>query len=631
MARFTARLLPALVVSLLLATPALRAQAGGTTIALSVDAREAPRHILHARETISVAAGPQTLLYPKWIPGEHGPTGPAVDVVGVQILAAGKPLAWRRDLLDQHALHVEVPAGVAALDVAFDFVLPPAAEGFSSGASSTARLLVLSWNQVVMYLAGARPDDVLVTPHLLLPPGWKHATALVTADASDAGLRFEPVSLTTLVDSPVAAGAYLRQVDLTEPGGPPCTLDMVSDVEAALGISDAQVDAHRRLVAEALALFGSHHFAHYDFLLTLSDGVAHFGLEHHASSDNRVAERALIDEDLFRRASGLLPHEMVHSWNGKFRRPAGLATGDFSTPMRDDLLWVYEGLTEYLGNVLTARSGLRSLEDYRENLALFAAVLDQRPGRTWRPLQDTSDDAPLLYAARSDWDSLRRAVDFYDEGDLLWLEADVTIRELTGGKRSLDDFCRAFHGGSSGRAEVKPYAFEDVVTGMQAVAPFDWAGFFAARQQSLDAHAPLGGVERAGWKLVFTDTPSRMQEAIDETLKRTDLRFSLGCLVLEDGTLQDVVPGTPAAEAGLAPGMKLVAVNGRKWSADVLLDALRLGRTSDAPLELLAANGDFYATHAVDWHGGERCPHLVRDESRPDLLSEILRPIAVQR
>jgi predicted metalloprotease with PDZ domain len=618
-----------LFLALLLAVPA-RAQSPQATVALTVDASDAPRSLLHSHETISVSPGALTLLYPKWIPGEHGPTGPVTDVVGLKILAGGAPLPWRRDLEEMFAVHCDVPAGVSAVDVSFDYVLPPSAEGFSSGASSTPRLLVLSWNQVLMYPAGVRPDDITVTPSVVLPGDWDCATALTLADHAGATRRFEPVSLTMLVDSPLAAGQHLRRVDLSPPGGPKCTLDLVADSEAALGMTDAQAAAHRRLMAEAFALFGAHHFAHYDFLLTLSDGVAHFGLEHHQCSDDRIAERSLLDPDLFARAAGLLPHELVHSWNGKYRRPAGLATGDFSTPMHDDLLWVYEGLTEYLGNVLTARCGLRTPEQYRENLALVAAGLDVRPGRAWRSLQDTNDEASLLYESRGDWDALRRSTDFYDEGDLIWLEADVTIRELTRGVKSLDDFCKAFHGGASGAPALKPYTFDDVVATLDGIAPHDWRAFFTERLTSLAPHAPLGGIERAGWKLTYTDTPSATQAAYEASRKEIDLRFSLGLLVgEEDGELKDVIPGLPAAAAGLSPGMRLVAVDGRKYSKDVLLDALRLGAAPGNGLELLVQHGDFFETHLVDGHGGLRCPQLERDPSRPDLLTAIVSPTAV--
>ncbi len=393
-------------------------------------------------------------------------------------------------------------------------------------------------------------------------------------------------------------------------------------------MSPAQTAAYRQLVLETTALFGAHHFGHYDFLYTLSDQVAHFGLEHHQSSDDRVSERTFLDDSLRRRAAGLLPHEFVHSWNGKYRRPADLATGDFSTPMKDDLLWVYEGLTEYLGNVLTARSGLRAPEEYRENLALVVAGLENRPGRGWRPLQDTNDEAQLLYNARSDWDALRRGVDFYDEGDLIWLEADVTIRQLTNGRKSLDDFCKTFHGGASGSPSVKPYTFEDVAGTLNEIAPYDWKGFFTMRLQALGPHAPMEAIEKSGWRLVYRDTPSGMHAAVEASRKTTDLQYSLGILLQEDGIMQDVIPGMPAAKAGVGAGMKIIAVNGRKYSSDIIRDALRLGKATTGPLELLVANGEFYKTYAVEYHGGERYPYLERDSSKPDVLSSIISPIA---
>ena len=599
------------------------------SITLTVNALEAPRKILHARESISVQPGSLTLLYPKWIPGEHGPTGPVIDVAGLKLTAGDNAISWRRDLEDMYAIHCEVPSGVNRLDLSFDFILPPQAEGFSSGASSTAQLLVLSWNQVVLYPNIPKPDDITVTPSVTLPEGWKYGTALTTKEQTGNTIHFAPVSLTMLVDSPVLTGAHFRRIDLTPPNGVPHFLDMVSDNEAALDVSSEQIAAYRQLVVEANALFGAHHYDHYNFLFTLSDQVAHFGLEHHQSSDDRLSERTLIDDNLRRRGSGLLPHEFVHSWNGKHRRPAGLATGDFSAPMKGDLLWVYEGLTQYLGKILASRSGLRTPEEYRDDLALLAAWLDNRPGREWRPLQDVNDQAQLLYYARSDWDAWRRAVDFYDEGDLIWLEADVTIHQLTKGKKSLDDFCRKFHGGENSRPFVKPYTFDDVVTTMNEVAPHDWNSFFKTRLQSLNPRAPLSGIERGGWRLVFKDTPNSMQKASEEN--NSDLRYSLGIFLRGDGTMADVLPGSPAAKAGLAPGMKVIAVNGRKYSKDIIRDALKLGKNSSAPLELLAANGEFFESHTLDYHGGERYPHLERDSSNPDLLSSIISSIGAKQ
>ncbi len=598
---------------------------------LAVDATDAPRNLLHVRESLPVSPGPLTLFYPKWIPGEHGPTGPLVDLVNLKIHASNAPdaaLAWRRDLVEMYAYKLEVPGGATRLDLEFDFILPPNADGFSSGASSTPQLVVVSWNQVVLYPLNVRPDDFKVAASLKLPANWKFATALKPTGTANGATQFASVSLNQLVDSPVQAGAHTRRVALST-SGPAVFLNLASDSEAALALSPEQETASKQLVLEARALFGAEHYGSYDFLYTLSDKVARFGLEHHQSSDDRTWERALLDDDQRRVAAGLLPHEYVHSWNGKFRRPAGLATGDFSTPMQDDLLWVYEGLTEYLGNVLTARSGLRNAEEYRDNLARLAAYLSLRPGRTWRPLQDTADQAQILYYTRSDYDALRRSVDFYDEGDLLWLEVDVTIRQLTKNAKSLDDFCHAFHGApATTDPVVKPYTFDDVVAALNSVVPHDWRALLLERVQSLKATAPLGGVEGGGWKLVFRDQPGPIAKSSEAARKFIDASFSLGVLInadgKDDGTLLDVIPGTPGAKAGLAPGMTIVAVNGRKYSADVLRDALKAGMNETAPLALLVENRDFFSTCNVDYHGGERYPALERDGAKQDLLSDII-------
>ncbi len=598
---------------------------------LAVDATDAPRNLLHARETIPAQPGALTLFYPKWIPGEHGPTGPLTDLVNVKFSLNGAPLAWRRDLVEMHAFHLDLPAGATEVVATFDFVLPPNADGFSSGASSTAQLVVVSWNQVVLYPLNVRPDDFMVAASLKLPPGWKFASALKSVSPAGGIAQFPAVSLTQLVDSPVQAGAYTRSIVLSA-GGPTVTLNVAADSEAALAITPEQEAASKQLVSEARALFGAEHYGSYDFLYTLSDHVARFGLEHHQASDDRTWERSLVDEDLRRTAAGLLPHEYVHSWNGKYRRPAGLATGDFSTPMKGDLLWVYEGLTEYLGNLLTVRSGLYSADEYRENLARLVAYLDLRPGRAWRPLQDTADEAQLLYYTREDYDALRRSVDFYDEGELLWLEVDLTIRQLTNGAKSLNDFCQAFHGApATPQPVVKPYTFDDVVATLNTVAPHDWRSFLTGRLQSVRNEPLTGGLERGGWKLVFKDKAGAVSKSSEAARKNIDARFSLGVTIVadgkDDGSLGDVIPGTPAAKAGLAPGMKIIAVNGRRYSADVLRDALKAGVTEAAPLALLTENREYFATYNVDYHGGEKYPALERETAKPDALAQVIAPL----
>ena len=432
-------------------------------IKLDVDATDAPRKILHARLRIPAQPGKLTLLYPKWIPGEHAPTGPITDLVGIKMSAAGRPVEWQRDAEDMFAFHLEVPQGANAVEVSLDFLLPPNANGFSSGASATAQLLVLTWNHVVLYPKGAKAGTLQYAATLRLPNGWKFGTALPLANESANGTEFAPVSLETLVDSPVLTGAHFRTVDLSPGAKPSHSLHIAADSAAALEMKPEDEAHFRHLVAETGALFGARHYRNYHFLLTLSDHVAHFGLEHHESSDNRQPEKYLTDPDPLKLMALLLPHEMTHSWNGKYRRPAGLVTPDFHQPMKTELLWVYEGLTDYLGNVLATRCGLWTNENFREDLALSAAMLDYQAGRIWRSLADTTVAAQLLYPARPEGTAWRRSVDFYPEGDLIWLEADVLIRQKTQGRRSLDDFCKQFHGGENSPPKIIPYTLDDVL------------------------------------------------------------------------------------------------------------------------------------------------------------------------
>ncbi len=621
--------LGALLASLtLVPAAALRAKEAPRAITLSVDASEVPRKILHARLVIPASPGELTLVYPKWIPGEHGPTGPISDLMGLKLTSAGKSISWKRDLVDMYAFHCEVPAGAASIEVALDFPLPTATEGFSSGASASDRMMVLSWNTVLLYPVGRPAADWIYAASLKLPRGWKFGTALPVERSNDDGIEFKAVPLTTLIDSPVIAGLHFRVVPLTPGGAASHQIDIAADSDAALNFPADLPAAYSRLVDEAVALFGARHYQQYHFLLSLSDHVAHFGLEHHESSDNRVPERTLVDDTLRRRRAGLLSHEMVHSWNGKYRRPAGLATDDYQKPMKGDLLWVYEGLTDYLGTVLAARSGLLSQEDTRTDIARVAAYLDQRPGRTWRPLADTADAAQILFGTPDAWKSWRRSVDFYDEGTLIWLEADVLIRTRSQGKRSLEDFCRRFEGPPSTPPTVRTYTFDDVVRTMNEVEPFDWKTFFTTRLESTAPHAPKGGIEGTGWKLAFGETRPDYLKVLDEANKATDLSHSIGVIVKEGGLLQDVIVGQPAALAGAAPGMTLVAVNGRRYSPDVLRAALAASAKSTVPVELLVENDEFYKTLSLDYHGGERYPRLDRDPSRPDLLAEIFRPLA---
>jgi predicted metalloprotease with PDZ domain len=596
---------------------------------LDVDLREAPRHIFHAKLTLPVKPGPLTLVYPRWIPGEHSPVGPIVDLVGLKIRAGEKEIAWRRDDVDMFAFHLDVPTGVDNLVASYDYVSPAEASGSRERPSSTEKFAILNWYMVTLYPQGTPTDDLIYTATLRLPSGWKYGTALPVAKESPDGIEFAPATLTTVIDSPVITGQYLHHIDLSPTQTPSHMIHVVADGPGPLEPTPAEVQHLRQLVAETGALWGARHYRRYDFLLTLSDRIPGDGVEHHESSDNRTEEAFFLDPEAFE-TSDLLAHEFTHSWNGKYRRPAGLATPDYQAPMKGELLWVYEGMTQYYGVVLSARSEITPPGIFRETLAVVAAYLNDRPGRTWRDLQDTAIAAQILYSSPTEWSSWRRSVDYYDEGTLLWLEADTIIRKESNGKKSLDDFCRKFEGGEDTGPKVVPYTFDDVVAGMNVIAPYDWRGFFTERLKSHGPGAPLGGLENSGWKLVFNDTPNESERIGEASLQEFDFQFSLGFTVHgpggEDGDhLLDVIPGSPAASAGLAPGMHLIAVNGRKWSPEILRDALRAAKSNSSPIELLAANGDFFQTYRVDYHGGERHPHLEQIGGKPDLLSDIIK------
>ncbi|HEY1161075.1 MAG TPA: M61 family peptidase, partial [Terracidiphilus sp.] len=474
---------------------------------------------------------------------------------------------------------------------------------------------------------GCDPDRIQYRATLKIPSGWRYGTALPVAREAGNEIEFQPASLTTLVDSPVSSGAHYRTVDLGSDNGAAHYIHIAADSERALDVDPDTVGHWKNLVAQTGDLFGSRHYRSYHFLLTLSDHTIHIGIEHHESSDDRDYERTLLDPGLLKAGGSLLPHEMTHSWNGKYRRPEGLATGGFDKPMKGDLLWVYEGLTNYLGEVLAARSGLWSQADYRDSLAITAAQLDRESGRTWRPLEDTAVAAQLLYEAPDEYTEYRRSVDYYPEGSLIWLEADVLIRRLSGGAKSLNDFCRSFYGGPGGAPALKPYNFDDLVAALNAVQPYDWAGFFQTRLRSTEPHAPLGGINGGGWKLVYSSTRQDMWNAMEQWRKLIDLSFSIGLKVKEDGTITDVAWNGPSARAGIAPGAKLIAVNSRQFTPTILREAVQETAASSTSLDLLVKAGEYYKTYRVDYRGGERYPHLERDETVPDLVSLISAPL----
>lgn len=608
-----------LLAALLLAI-SLQAQ----TIKVAVDATDAPRRLFHSHLTIPAAPGPMRLVLAKWIPGEHGPTGPIVDIANLRITANGERVEWRRDPLDMFAFQADVPRGASALEVDLTYLSPTGERSFTAGPTASPHVAVLSWNTMILYPPGKSGDEITVEGSIKLPAGWTSATALtpaiIPANEEINTVTFKPASLTTYIDSPVIMGRWMRNIDIPAGSAPKHRIDIVADSPVAAETWPTFATDYARLISEAGALFGAYPFRKYDWLVTLSDHVAHFGLEHHESSDNRMEENTLTD--LRRQLGGLLSHEYVHSWNGKYRRPAIMLSPDYQKPVEGNLLWVYEGLTQYLGTLLAARSDLWTDEFYRENLAAIAGGFDQQPGRTWRPLGDTATAAQILFGSATAWQSTRRAADFYDEAVLLWLEADSIIRQKTNGRASLDDFIRRFHGGQNGSPAVKPYTFDDVVATLNAVAPFDWRAHLTERLSSISPRAPIAGITNNGWKLVHDDTPNIALEANQKRRKIDDYTYSLGfTLKSDDASIRDVILGLPAANAGLGPGMKIVAVNGRRWTRERLDTAVR----ARATIEILAENNDEFRTYTLDYRGGLRYPHLVRDESKPDTLATVLQ------
>ncbi len=612
MGRVCFRLLGIVMAALL-----LPAAWGQSQISLTVDTTQSPLKILHVSETIPVEPGPLTLNYPKWIPGNHSPSGPISSLTGLKFEANGKMVPWRRDLLDVFTFHLDVPAGASELHAQFDFLEP-------DGYSATDKLLVLEWNEVALYLDPTKvpAQQQIFAAKLILPEGWKFGTALPVKSQSGNEVTFTPVALNRLVDSPVDEGEYYRAIDITPPGEPiHHEIDLVADSAAALNMSPAVQQELTNLVKQAGLLFGTRHYRDYHFLLALSDHVAHFGLEHHESNDSRLPERTLLEPSAGFVVGSLLPHEYVHSWNGKFRRPADLTTPYYEQAEETDLLWGYEGLTEYLGPMLAARSGLWTPEEYREFLASIAEELGLgRPGRTWRPLLDTAVAEPGLGFGRGGWINWRRGTDYYDEGDLMWLEVATIIHDTTHGQKSIDDFCHLFHGGPNLGPQVKTYTFQQLVDTLNQVAPYDWAAFFHQHLDSTSPQPPVAGIENAGWKPVLNSEPVRLPG------RRGGFgdAYSLGLQVGPDGTIFDSIMGSPAYQAGVTSGMKLVGVNGRVYTPDDLEDAIDEAQHSSAPIQLLVVDDDYYRTANVDYHGGQRYPHLVREEGKPDYLDELI-------
>jgi len=592
-------------------------------LTLDIDARDVQRRIVHVAEHIEDVGGDLVLLYPRWLPGNHSTTGPVTRLAGLRISAGETPLSWHRDALDMNAFHVRVPAGAKAVDVQFDYLSPTSEK--VDPLEISGDVLTLDWSSVVLYPAGFFARQIPVQASVRVPAGWQLATALEAAGPADGRTAFRRVSLETLVDSPVFAGRHAARLDLDPGAAVPVMLNLFADRPEQLAIKPAQLDLYRALVQQAVRLYGSRHYAHYDFLYALTDQLAEKGLEHHESSENISAPDTLSDWDKSPQDRDLLAHEFTHSWNGKFRRPADLWTPNYNVPMRDSLLWVYEGQTEYWGFVLAARAGLLTKPQFLDALAVIAARYELQAGRQWRPLQDTTNDPILNHHRPVPWADWQRYKDYYDEGLLVWLDADTLIRERSGGQRSLDDFARSFFGVNDGSTEVVTYTFEDVVRALDAVEPYDWAAFLRQRLDAAGAPAPLEGLRRGGYHLVYTDKPGDFQRDADAKGKQNNLMHSLGMVIDEkDGAVRAVAWNGPAFKAGITESAQVLAVNGIAYDAEVLADAIRAASQSHAPIALITRTGSRFHIAHIEYSGGLRYPHLERDPGVPARLDQIL-------
>ncbi len=597
------------------------------TIALAVDASNIAQDILAVHETIPVAPGADlTLLYPEWRPGNHSPTGRSRlgRVSGLVITANGTPVAWSRDPVDMYAFHVPLPPQATSVQVDFQYLSPPSAE--YGRPDTTTNILTLDWDTVVLYPAGYFSRQIPIEARLKIPAGWQMASALQRVAEQGGDAHFRPTTLETLIDSPVYAGSYFARLDLDPGAKAPVYLDLFADRPELLAATPDEVAAHRALVQQAYRLFGSRHYDHYDFLVTVSDTLPPSGVEHHRSSFDGVFANYFTEWGKSANVHSLLPHEFVHSWNGKFRRPADLWTANYNVPMRDSLLWVYEGQTEYWGSVLAARAGLWTRQQALDDLAMVTARYQAEPGRMWRSLQDTTDQPIIQYGAPLSWRSWQRGVDYYDVGSLIWLDADTLIREQSRGQHSLDDFARQFFGVDPGSYGELTYTFADIVAALNKVQAYDWATFLRQRLDAVNADAPTAGVARGGYRLVFTDTASDLYKSAEERAKVTALTYSVGLTVGRDGKISDVLWNGPAFKAGLAPGTQIIAVDDVAFDPDRFKDAIRAAQHSARAMSLIVREGDRFRTVALDYHDGLRYPHLERDPHRPALLDAILAP-----
>ena len=602
------------------------------TISLSVDVTNITDRIFTIHETIPVKGGEITLLYPQWLPGTHSPSNPVANMAGLVVMANGRRIPWIRDRVDMWAFHIDVPKGATTLELNFRYLAPlrPQQGRISNNFAN------VKWNALLFYPAGYFSRRIQFAPELRLPDGWKFASALELKSQNGNLVQFKDTTLNTLIDSPLYAGVNYKRLDISSGPDNLVYMDVFSDKPEQLEITPEQLQYHKNLVIQAQKVFNSHHYDHYDFLYSLSDSVAGQGLEHHQSSEDGTRANAFTDWAAGIQGRGLLPHEYTHSWNGKFRRPADLWTPNFNVPMQNDLLWVYEGLTTFYGDVLAARSGLRTLEQARDAIAQEAANFEISPGRTWRSLVDTTNQ-PIISehgATPMIWQSWQRGYDYYPESELIWLDADTKIRQMSNGQKTLDDFAKLFFGINNGSYVTVTYTLEDIVKTMNSVQPYDWAGFFRARVYDVAPEVPDSGIKQGGYKLVYNDTePEWLKHA--DPIRPTSFATSLGFTLAGQGgpnggppgAISEVVWDSPAFKAGITPDMQLQAVNDQVVSVANLRHAILAAEKDGVPIKLLLKRDDQFVTVTLDYHGGLRYPHLERVEGTQDLLDQVLASV----
>lgn len=591
-------------------------------IGLSVSVTDVAHRVIDVHETIPAQAGELTLFYPAWIPGNHSPTGPISEIAGLEVTANGSRIPWVRDRVNIYAFHIDVPAGASTLDVRFNYLTP--LKPTQGRITFSSNLIDLSWNTVVLYPAGYFSRDITFAPTITLPDGWHFASALEVASHDGSQVRFKDTTLNKLVDSPLYAGVNYVREDLSTGPNNRVFLDVFADSPKDLAITPEELQLHRNLAEQAAKLFDSHHYSHYDLLFSLSDVLGGEGLEHHQSSEDGTHANYFTDWAAGVHGRDLLGHEYTHSWNGKFRRPADLWTPNFNVPMRGDLLWVYEGLTEYWGYVLTARSGMRTPAETRDLIAEIAANFEASRGRDWRPLVDTTNQPTISQRRPVTWPSWLRGEDYYMEGLLIWLDADTKIRQLSSGKRSLDDFARTFYGIDNGSYVTRTYTFDDIVSALNSVQAYDWASFLRERVYELHPQVPEEGITQGGYRLTYSDTPPKWLKASETPGSFVSFATSLGMAVKSSGEVANVWWGSPAFKAGMTSDMTIAAVNGKAFDIRDLRAAIVQAEKETSPMKFLVKRGNDFQTIEIDYHAGLRYPALSRVEGTPDLLDEVL-------